>query len=93
MSVVEAMAAGTPIVAADGGAHRETVGSTDDAVLFPPGSVSACAAALEALGDDPARRDRYGAELRRRWAESFTVARHCEQLEAVYRRVLTRPRS
>lgn len=90
LSVVEAMAAGTPIVAADGGAHRETVGSAHDAVLFRPGSVNACAAALDALGDDPARRDCYGAELQRRWAESFTLAHHCEQLEAVYRRVLTR---
>ena len=88
LSVVEAMAAGTPVVAADGGAHRETVGSAHDAVLFQPGSATDCAAALETLSDDSARRDRYGAELQRRWAEAFTLAHHCEQLDAVYRHVI-----
>lgn len=86
LSVVEAMAHGLAVVAADGGAHRETVG--EDGLLVPVGDASAAAAGLVTLADDPARRRAMGARLRRRQQERFSLDRHVDQLEALYRRVV-----
>ena len=56
LTVVEAMAAGLPVVAAAGGGHLETVGPVTPETLFPPGDVDAAAACLRLLARDPARR-------------------------------------
>lgn len=73
--VVEAMAAGVPVVATDVGAVREMVG--DAGVVVPRGDVDALAAALAALHSDPARRAALGETARervRRHYESTTQA-------------------
>lgn len=88
LSVVEAMASGTPVAAAAGGAHLETVGLVGTEWLFPPGSVEGCAAVLDKLVGDAERRADYGRALHQRWANSFTVAQHCSRLDDVYERVM-----
>jgi glycosyltransferase involved in cell wall biosynthesis len=88
LSVVEAMAAGTPVVLSDSGAHLETAGAVSDDGLFTPGSAGACAQRLTRLVDDEELRVRYGQELRRRWETDFQISEHCRRLEGVYRRVL-----
>jgi GT2 family glycosyltransferase/glycosyltransferase involved in cell wall biosynthesis len=88
LSVVEAMAHGLPVVAAGGGAHLETLGEVG--LLFTPGDVEAAAAALVALADDPVVRRSVGHRLRVRQQERFTLARHAEQLESLYRSVIAR---
>lgn len=73
--VVEAMAAGLPVVATDVGAVREMVG--DAGVVVPRGDVDALAAGLAALHSDPERRVALGERARervRRHYESTTQA-------------------
>lgn len=82
LSVIEAMAEGAPVVAADGGAHRETLG--DAASLFAPGDVSGAAAALIRLASSETARERVSDALRERHGVAFTIERHVDRLEALY---------
>ncbi|WP_227583968.1 glycosyltransferase family 4 protein [Cellulomonas chengniuliangii] len=85
LSVVEAMAHGTPVVAAAGGGHDETVGASELAVLVDVASLEEAATALSTLALDPRLRDEYGRDLRRLQRERFTVEAHANRLEGVYR--------
>jgi glycosyltransferase involved in cell wall biosynthesis len=87
LSVVEAMAAGLPVVAADGGAHRETVGACEPSLLYPPGDTDACARILRRLADDVATRCAIGARLRDYQQAHLRLADHVDQLERIYREV------
>ncbi len=87
LAVVEAMAAGLPVVAADAGGHRETVGSATPNTLYPPSDPDAAAAVLAALAADPAERGRLGRAVRERFLAAFTIERHVDRLDAVYQRV------
>lgn len=82
LAVVEAMAHGLPVVAADGGAHRETVAG--EGLLFPPGDAARCAALLDRLGEDDALRWRVGTALRRRQQELFGLDGHVDALAKLY---------
>lgn len=82
LSVVEAMAEAAPVVAADGGAHPETLGSLG--VLFSPGDADSAASALRMLATDADERQRIGLMLRARHGELFTVGRHVTRLESTY---------
>lgn len=87
LSVVEAMAHATPVVAARGGGHDETVGTVPGAVLVDPGDPAAAGAALAALALDPARRADYGTRLQDAQRTRFDLAAHADQVAAVYRTV------
>lgn len=86
-AVLEAMAAGKPIVATDVGGNREAIGGAG--VLVPPASPEALAAALERLLRDPAERARLGSAARDRATSLFTLAgmveRHLELYETLVR--------
>jgi glycosyltransferase involved in cell wall biosynthesis len=86
LSVVEAMAHGVPVVAAAGGGHLETV--AEAGVLFPPGDAGTAAAALAELGGSRTRRLKMGGALRRRQQELYSLDRHVDRLEQVYREVV-----
>ena len=86
LSVVEAMAHGVPVVAADGGAHPETVGDPD--LLFPPGDADAGSRALVRLSEDPALRRQLGDRLRQRQQQMFSIRQHLDGLEALYGQVM-----
>lgn len=66
LPVLEAMAAGTPVVASDIPAVREVAG--DAAVLVPPGDVDEWAGALEAVLEMPSRQAELAVAGRRRAA-------------------------
>jgi glycosyltransferase involved in cell wall biosynthesis len=83
LSVIEAMAAGVPVVACAFGGHLETVGLVAGAPLFPPGDASAGGVALRSLVSD-SRRALLSAEGRRVVAERFTVQRHVDRLLVQY---------
>ena len=68
ISLVEAMAAGLPVVAAAAGAVKETVTHGESGLLVPVGDAAAMAAAITALLEDEPLRLRLGAEARRRGA-------------------------
>lgn len=88
ISVIEAMAAGLPVVAAAGGGHLETIGRVADAALYEPHDINAAAATLEKLASDPDRRDRYAADQRRVHEEHFTVEAQVAATIDVYRQVM-----
>jgi glycosyltransferase involved in cell wall biosynthesis len=78
MSILEAMAAGLPIVASAVGGVPELVRDGETGLLVPPGSVDALAAALQRVLTDAALRRRLGDAGRRRALAEFDLARFGE---------------
>lgn len=90
VSVLEAMAAGLPVVASRVGGVPELVEDGVGGFLVEPGDAAALAEALERLVDDRELRRRLGAGARSRAEERFDLPRfHREHLE-LYRRELAR---
>jgi glycosyltransferase involved in cell wall biosynthesis len=85
--VVEGMAAGLAVIAADAGGPAEVVTDGVDGLLCPPGDVDALAAALRRLAADPAFRHQLGSAARLR-AHDFTPARIAPKVMAVYQGIL-----
>lgn len=75
ISVLEAMAAGLPVVASDVGGLREQVVHDETGLLVPPADARALADALARLVDDPALRRRLGDAGRARAEELFDLPR------------------
>ena len=86
LSVVEAMAHGVPVVAAEGGGHVETMGR--DGMLFPPGDARAASRALVRLAADRDLRRRVGERLRERQRRMFSLRQHLDGLERLYGEVI-----
>jgi glycosyltransferase involved in cell wall biosynthesis len=72
LAVMEAMAAGLPVVATAVGGVPELVADGETGLLVPPGEVRTFAAALASLAGDPDRRHELGAAAVRR-AAAFSV--------------------
>jgi glycosyltransferase involved in cell wall biosynthesis len=81
-SVLEALAAGVPVLAADRGGLPELVG--EDATL-PAADLAAWSDALDELWRDPALRAQRGAEALARGRERFAEDRFYDRLMALYR--------
>jgi glycosyltransferase involved in cell wall biosynthesis len=88
--VIEAMAAGLPVVASSVGGLPELVADGETGILVPAGDAVALAEALARLLDDPELRRSYGAAARRRALERFDLARFRGAHLDVYRRELAR---
>jgi glycosyltransferase involved in cell wall biosynthesis len=73
MVMVEAMAAGLPVVAPRAGGALEIVVDGETGLLYPPGDAAAAAACVEALLTDSARADALGRAGRCRAESRFTV--------------------
>jgi glycosyltransferase involved in cell wall biosynthesis len=73
MSVLEAMAAGLPVVASAVGGVPELVRDGETGTLVAPGDPGALAGALGALVADPAQRTRLGAAARTRAEAEFGI--------------------
>lgn len=85
MPIVEALSAGTPVIASGGGCFVEA-GGPQSRYVSPNDSVAWAAAIRELLADAPARGRMRDAG--RRWATQFDGARLATQLVAVYDAVL-----
>ncbi len=81
--VLEAMAAGKPVVAAASGGIPELVVDGVTGVLFPPGDVAAMARAISAILEDPRAADALGSAGRER-ARMFTATAVVERIERMY---------
>jgi len=77
-AVLEAMAAGLPVVGSDIEGIRFAVGSEGAAHLAAPGDEAALARCIAELIDDPAARCAAGRRGRRRAAEEFSPERMCD---------------
>lgn len=88
LTVLEAMAAGTAVVAVAAGGHLETLGGVAEAALYQPGDLTGAGHLLAGLGASEPDRDRYGAVLQARQRAQFTIEAQAAATEAVYRSVL-----
>jgi glycosyltransferase involved in cell wall biosynthesis len=90
LSILEAMAAGLPVVASSVGGIPELVRDGETGRLVPPGNEGSLATALEETLDDPELRARLGAAGRRRVVDHFSVeacrAAHLELFRSLLRR-------
>lgn len=86
-ALVEAMAAGLPIVASEVGGVPEVLAGGAAGVLVPPADAGALARAIETLLGDPALRARLGAAARDR-AGQYTAEASLRKLEALYDELL-----
>lgn len=86
--VVEALAAGLPVVAAAAGGTLEVIKDGENGLFFPLGDAVALAEKLKRLLSDEALRRRLGAAARRTVQQSFTEGVVTRQMEDIYREVL-----
>ncbi len=82
--LIEAMAAGTPVVASALDGYRNVATHDVDAVLVPPGDVEALAAALGQVLHDPSTGERLVAAGHRR-ADRFAMRRLADEYVTRYR--------
>ncbi|MDL5159005.1 oligosaccharide flippase family protein [Actinomycetospora termitidis] len=88
MAVLEAMAAGLPVVASTAGGLAELVEDGRTGLLVPPGDTEALRDALTALLADPTRRATMGAAGRARVAERHDPESVAHRLAALYREIV-----
>ena len=86
LAVVEAQAAGVPVVATPVGGIRETVVDGETGLLVPTRDPEALAAAIRRLLDDRELARRLADEARRRVRERFSERRMVEETLLLYRR-------
>ncbi|HZU37761.1 MAG TPA: GT4 family glycosyltransferase PelF [Gemmataceae bacterium] len=88
LTVIEAMAAGLPVVATRVGGLAEVVEEGRSGWLVPTGDDAALAEALEKLARDPAKRAEMGKQGRTRALDLFSESRMVAEYDALYRRML-----
>lgn len=91
ITILEAMAAGRPIVATDVGGCAEAVVHGETGLIVPPEDPPALAEAIASLLADPERARAMGKAGRERVQREFTVDRMVEQHLELYERVIGAP--
>jgi glycosyltransferase involved in cell wall biosynthesis len=76
------------VVSYDIDGAREVVLDGRTGFLIPPREIDKLAAALTALASDPAMRERFSAEGRRRFTDQFRHERMTEQIRDLYVKIL-----
>ena len=89
LSVMEAMAAGLPVVSTAVGGVPELVQEGATGLLVPPDDAGALAQAMQALVDDPVRRQAMGAAARRHAVAHFDIRHTVRGYEQLYERLLS----
>jgi glycosyltransferase involved in cell wall biosynthesis len=88
LAVMEAMAAGLPVVATAVGGVPELVESGQQGILVPPGDCSAFTDAMRTLLNDPEKRTAMANAARARATATFNVERMAQGYESIYRAAL-----
>ncbi len=88
--VLEAMACGTPVVAAPVGGIPEAVSDGREGLLVPSRETGAWEEAVGCLLADPVRRESMARAARIRWEREFTDAAMSERMAAVVREAVAR---
>lgn len=84
LAVIEAQAAGVPVVATPVGGIRETVIQGETGLLVPPRDAEALAAGIRRLLDDREEASRLAGEAKRRVRECFSVERMVQRTLRLY---------
>jgi glycosyltransferase involved in cell wall biosynthesis len=87
---MEAMAAGLPVVSTAVGGVPDLVREGETGLLVPSGDAAALARALQALVDDPARREAMGAAARQHAIAHFDIRHTVRGYEQLYESLLRR---
>lgn len=90
-TVVEAMAAGRPVVATQVGGIPDGVIHNETGILVPSRNPSALAGAIGELLADSGRRTAFGAAGRRRAQSRFSAASVVPAIESLYERLVRQP--
>jgi glycogen synthase len=85
--VVEAMMHGAAIVSSAVGGISEVARADVDAILVPPGDVTALRTAIDGLLADPTKRSALGASARRRFEDEFGIERASRAVAALQDRL------
>jgi glycosyltransferase involved in cell wall biosynthesis len=88
--VLEAMAAGVPVVATAVGGTPELITHGETGLLVPPRDAHALAGAVASLLADPARAQALGAAARRTVAARFSLQAMVRETERLYEQLLQR---
>ena len=88
--LLEAMAAGVPVVATDVNGSRDVVRNGETGLLAPPGDEEALAGAVLRLLDRPAEGEALAQRALRALFAGYTLDRMLDRMEAVYREVAER---
>jgi glycosyltransferase involved in cell wall biosynthesis len=88
-AIVEAMAAGLPVVATTVGGNPEAVSDGVSGILVPPEDVDALSTAILRLLSDPAKAKAMGKAGRELAAEKFTTQAMMGQITGTYRKLLS----
>ncbi len=89
-TVIEAMMAELPVIAANAGALPEIVMDGKTGLLTPPGDADALARAMIDLLTSRARRERMGRAARERAENEFTLEQMTRRMEGYYRMAVER---
>lgn len=82
-TVLEASACGLPVIATRSGGPAEILVDGETGLMIPVGDVAACAEAMRALCDDPARAARMGAAGRARVLATFAPEAFARALRSI----------
>ena len=86
MALIEAMAAGLPIIATEVSGTKQVMVADRTGLLVPPGDATALADAIRSLLSDPVQAETMGAAARARVVESFSAARQAQLHRNLYER-------
>lgn len=92
-AILEALAAGRPVIGSDGGGVPEIITSCKTGLLAPMGDAGALACQMIALLDDPAWAREMGQAGAHEVQAAFTSARTARQVEGVYDEIVTSRRA
>ena len=84
MSLLEAMAAGLPVVTTNVGGIPDLVTDGVDGIIAEPGDVEALAEAIKGILLDSKLADRLGKVARERISSQFSIDHAIKQLEMLY---------
>jgi glycosyltransferase involved in cell wall biosynthesis len=88
--LVEAMAAGKPVIATNTSSMPEIVRDGVDGLLVPPGDVQALSQAIARLLQNPQLAKQMGENGKKRVEEKFTKERMIEEIEALFASLIRR---
>jgi glycosyltransferase involved in cell wall biosynthesis len=88
ISLLEAMAAGKPVVTTTVGGNREVTNDGETAVLVPPKDPASLAAAIRTLASDPDRLEELGRRGKQAQLERYTLQRMLDAYLDEYDRLL-----
>jgi glycosyltransferase involved in cell wall biosynthesis len=88
--LMEAMAAGCPVIASDVGSVRELIQHEKTGILVPPADPTAMADAILRMLEDPPLAAAIASAAQREVQRCFSIGRMVEEMDALYHEVLVR---